>query len=519
MKSMKVPFMLFVVSMFFGLVGAGAMEFQVESWNNPFLPNTDDSTGWTPTPFNSEGSLGQTFETTGPMVGVQIKSPSWSGAGACFTMALYTWNTDYATSIAGPALGVATFTSYTDNGFQEMMLDQSVPAGQYLLHTYNPVWGTAPDTGQPGHWGWSGLTEVFANPVPAAYKDGVIMDGNLFRINWATGVERNYTTVESFFTEGTTTAIPLSSYPKIGQRVTATQPFDGIEVHSPSWSLSHAKGYTLRLYNWAGSYEATVAQTPLATNVYEGIIDNFWYPVLSDTILPAGEYFWEMSEPTGPDANVGMWMVTNSEYAGGEAYFNGVAQSSNSTTEVFPFDNQGSGTAIQFGDWLSMGISFETPGRITEVGIVSPSWGPHAVGSGAGYRMSLYEWNTDYNTTINGTPIVQQTFADYPDNNLNKMAIPNGVPAGQYLLLTDEPVKGVAPNTGIPGHWGYINSPLITGADVPNTYYDGYKQTDYPDQFNKTTFRVYYLLDKVTGPDFKSRSVLKPTAVNDWTQY
>lgn len=434
-------------------------------------------------------------------------------------MAVYTWNTDYATSLVGPALGFATFTNYADNGFQEMFLNSSVPAGQYLLHTYEPVWGATTEAapGTPGHWGWSNLTDTFANPVPAAYKDGVIMDGNLFRMEWILGLDRNFTTVEPFFTEGTTVPVPLTAYPKIGQRFTATQPFDGVEVNTPAWSTNGVKGYTLRLYNWADTYEATVAQTPLATNVYTGIFDNFWYPVVSATTLPPGVYFWEMSEPTSTSENfdVGMWMVSNSEYADGEAYYNGVAQPSNATTPVYPFDNNGSSAAIQFGSFLSMGITFETPAPILQVGIVSPSWS----GTGAGYRMSLYAWNTDYSTTVGGTPVVQQTFTNYPDNATNIIDIPGGTPAGQYLLLTDQPVWGISPETGVPGHWGYTGSSLITGADVPNTYYDGYKQTDYPEQFNKTTFRVYYLLDKMTGPDFKSRSVLKPTSVMDWNQY
>lgn len=510
MKALKVLYlMLVVVGLIFTQVGANAVGYQTW-WEEMF---NSDTGAWTPVQFSGGGSLGQTFAAATPFTGVRIYSPSWSGTGAGFTSQLYKWNTDYTTTLAGPMIAVATFTNYADNGAQDLVFDTAAEPGQYLLHTCNPVWGTSPETGAPGHWGWSG-SSFYADPVPAGYQNGIIMESMLnFKIGIRHAEARPYTEVENFFTGGADGAISLASYPKIGQRFTATQPFDGVEVNSPAWSSNGVKGFTLKLWTWATDYATTVAQTPIATNTYTGTIDNAWYAVVSATLLQPGVYFWEMSDPTSTtaDLNVGMWWNSVSAYSGGEAYLNGVAQGSTSTTWSNPFSG-GSWTAVQFGAYTSLGQTFETTEPIYGIGMNSPSWS----GVGAQYRMTLYEWNTDYGTSTGGTALYQQTFVNYADNTTNKIVFTSPIPVGQYLLVTDEPTTT---GNGVPGHWAWQNSPMNTGADVPNAYFEGYKGTDYDMNY---LFNIAYghLLSDPAGPDFLSRSVLKDTtAVMDWTQY
>ena len=518
MKSSKVLCsMIVLLGMIFGLAGASADGYQFV-WDR--LYDEGQSGAWTPVQHSPQdtGSLAQSFVAPYPFIGVRIASPSWNGTGAGFRMRLFAWNTDYATSVAGAVLGEASIVNYADNSNPQLMLAADVPAGNYLLVTDEGVSGT----GACGHWGWAG-SNSFVDPTTAAFGNGVINDGFVYDIGIAQSFPRNYTTVENFFTGGADAAISLTTYAKIGQRFTATLSFNAVELNTPAWSTEGVKGFTARLWTWAGDYATTVAQTPLATNVHTQIHDNFWYVVENNTVLPPGVYFWEMSEPTSTtaDLSVGVWWNSQSAYNEGEAYLNGVAQGATAMTWTNIYaDGGGTWTPFNFGSYLNYSQSFEATNTFYGVGMHSPSWGPHAVGGGQSYRMTLYHWNTDWATSVAGTPIAQQTFADYPDNGTNKIEIPAGLPPGQYLLDTDQPVWGTAPNTGQPGHWGWTGSSYNTGTDVPNMYVDGYKSTDYGYVNPVFDMVLGYAVEEPRGADFLSRSVLRDDlAVMDWTQY
>lgn len=502
-----VAFMLLLV---IAIPGASAVDYQV-LWEIPF-----NNTGtWSPIQFpdlpGDTGSLAQSFQTATPIVGVRIHSPSWSGTGAGYRMRLFAWNTDYATSITGTVLGERVLVNYPDNGAHELTLPVAVPAGSYLLVTDQPV----PGTGAAGHWGWNAST-AYGNPIPSAFSNGEPVDGLVFQIQLGTAVERIYETVEDFFTVGGTAPASLAAYPKIGQRFTATQPFEGVEVNGPTWSTNGQKGMTIRLYNWAGSYAATVAQTPLLTSVLTALNDNFWHPCVGTTTYPPGVYFFELSDPTNPgnpgDLAVGAWIEMESTYADGEAYLNGVLQTGGFVWKrVFAHESPGAWTPFAFVGFYpgaSLAQTVETTEPIYGIGFQSPSWN----GTGAGYRIGLYNWNTDFDTSYNGTPIKTQTFANYPDNGTNKMLLDNPVPPGNYLFMTDEPVQG----TGNAGHWGWTGSPFNTGGDVPNSYFDGVKGTDF---YDAPVFDVYYAVPGEGGPDVKSRSVRNPASIIEWSQY
>lgn len=519
MKSSKVLCsMIVLLGMILGLAGASAEGVQFV-WDRLYGEAQGQTGTWTPTQHNPQGtgSLAQSFVAPNPFIGVRIASPSWNGTGAGFRMRLFAWNTDYATSVAGAVLGEASIVNYADNSSPQLMLAAAVPAGNYLLVTDEGVSGT----GASGHWGWSG-SNLYVDPTVAAYSNGTPIDGLVFDIGIARAFARPYTTVEDYFTPGAASAISLAAHPKIGQRFTATQLFDGVEMSCPSWSTNEVKGFTVKLYNWAGSYAATVAQAPLATKVYTNTYDNFWYFVGVDEsapALPPGQYFWEMSEPTSTtaDLNVGCWLVNQSAYSMGEAYIDGVAQGATNLTWIIPFNNSGQWTPTQFlGAYpeASLSQTFEVSVPIYGVGINSPSWS----GTGAGYRMRLYAWDTDYNTTLGGTVLAEKTFTNYTDNGWNQMELVSPLPAGQYMIHTDQPVFG----TGAAGHWGWKNSSFNTGTDVPNAYLDGYKATDYLETYGYLVFNISYatMSEIELGPDFQSRAVVyDTTAVQDWTQY
>lgn len=324
--------------------------------------------------------------------------------------------------------------------------------------------------------------------------------------------------LENLFTEeGGNSPITLNGGQKCAQRFTATVPFEGIEVNGPTWSVSGEKGMTIRLYQWAGNYEATVAQAPIAVSVLVNLNDNAWFLCAAGSELPAGEYLWEASEPTNSNPNatdpfqIGCWLWNGSRYTGGEAYFNGVPYGEVSVSWERWFSEEQSDAdwypfAFPAGEDSTLAQSFSVPSPFQAVGIASPTWN----GSGAGYRMSLYKWNTDYDTTIAGTPIAQKTFSNISDNARNELVLDAPALAGVYLLLTDHPVRG----TGNVGHWGWNNS---IWSDIDNTTYEnGIEIATYP----SLDIFIGFPSDELVGKDFASRTVTGvATRIGVWELY
>lgn len=325
------------------------------------------------------------------------------------------------------------------------------------------------------------------------------------------------TVVEDFYTpDGSQSPITLNGGQKCGQHFTATLPFTGVEVNGPTWSVSGEKGMTIRLYTWAGNYADTVAQDPIATSVLVNLDDNAWFPCNAGSELPPGEYFWEASEPTNsnPDAQdpfqIGCWLYLESRYDGGEAYFNGEVYDSASLSWVSWYGDGQGGSWTPFPvpdtDIATLAQSFTVNFDFLGVSIGSPTWN----GSGAGARISLYKWDTDYETTITQTPIAQRTIVNHSDNARMELTWDDAQPAGKYLWVTDQPVRG----TGNIGHWGWINS---TWWDPDNTAYaDGVEMADF------VTFEMYIGEEafEPVGRDFASHSVSgTATGISEWTLF
>ena len=323
--------------------------------------------------------------------------------------------------------------------------------------------------------------------------------------------------IEDFFTgDGGTSPITLNGGQKCGQHFTATQPFEGIEVNGPTWSVSGEKGMTIRLYEWAGNYEATVAQNPIAMNVLENLDDNGWFPVNAGAELPAGEYFWEASEPTNsnPDAldpfQIGCWLWNESKYADGEAYFNGIPYGDVSVSwyRMYGDDQSGVWTPISFPETENptLAQSFYASYPFQGVAIASPTWN----GTGAGYRMSLFKWDTDYDVTVASTPIAQTTIENHSDNARAELLFDTPQLEGTYLLLTDLPVRG----TGNVGHWGWMDSGWWDDDNIA-----------WADDFEIEGFASFDLFlgepsSEAVGKDFASRSVTGvATTIREWSLF
>lgn len=97
-------------------------------------------------------------------------------------------------------------------------------------------------------------------------------------------------------------AIQIFEGDSVALQFFATTTFNEVAFICPN--MGDAIGnLTLRLYAWAGTYDATVAQAPLHEDTFVDYIDNSWL-VLKFSPLPDGEYLLVAEDPV---QNVGVW--------------------------------------------------------------------------------------------------------------------------------------------------------------------------------------------------------------------
>ncbi|NLC56085.1 MAG: hypothetical protein GX774_04535, partial [Armatimonadetes bacterium] len=110
--------------------------------------------------------------------------------------------------------------------------------------------------------------------------------------------------------------IPLNDYTRLGQRFTATRPFNGIWVVVPSWSDSEG-GLTLTLW------DSPRRTKRLAQRSYTDIADNARIELPLRKTLPAGSYYWEADQRTG-ETRVGFYAEILDEEIDDCIYLDGV---------------------------------------------------------------------------------------------------------------------------------------------------------------------------------------------------
>jgi len=73
--------------------------------------------------------------------------------------------------------------------------------------------------------------------------------------------------------------------------------------------------------------------------------------------------------------------------------------------------------------------------------------------------LSIYNWKTDYETTVSGTAIKSKEFVDFKDNEFIRLTFDSPMPAGEYLWVLSNPVQVV-------GIWSYPEGPIDHPSDV-----------------------------------------------------
>lgn len=102
------------------------------------------------------------------------------------------------------------------------------------------------------------------------------------------------------------------------------------------------------------------------------------------------------------------------------------------------------------GDGGSIGMYFKTNMTLFSISFECPSWSDD-IGQ---MTLDIYKWDTDYATTLAGTPILTETehFTDYADNDTVEVLLPENVFApGEYLYIFRDGRDGV-------GMWKSVES-------------------------------------------------------------
>lgn len=128
------------------------------------------------------------------------------------------------------------------------------------------------------------------------------------------------------------------------------------------------------------------------------------------------------------------------------------------------------------GGFPSIGAKFTAEFIMTDMWISCPSWSDN-VGS---MVFKIYKWDTDYDTTVAGTPVLvdTETFVDYDDNATVELVFDPEIEPGTYLWELSEGKGGVGlwafKTHGQEGLEFYKNKVLFTDGTAFNAEINGY---------------------------------------------
>ena len=232
--------------------------------------------------------------------------------------------------------------------------------------------------------------------------------------------------------------------------------FDGFGYCIPTYNTSDSE-CTISMYKWEGSYDATVAKQPVASQRFSPLTDNGTNWVRFDA-QPAGEYLFHISDVKG---QVGVWTNSDPVDSKGFLYLNGIEQRGepelhfnfeNDNVPEEPFGNcePSADAAIRVKPYSN--AQNKTPGNMTV------SYGMrlnvNAAFSGVEFEMatymepdlhvdmSVYTWEGSYSATVAKDPIVTKNIV-LIDNSMQGINF-DKLPAGDYLFLVHNATKTAA---------------------------------------------------------------------------
>lgn len=161
---------------------------------------------------------------------------------------------------------------------------------------------------------------------------------------------------------------------------------------------------------------------------------------------------------------------TNGDAAPNERYNYHYTDSAPTATFTWNTYNRiGSAYALQITSSQTPAMKFTADYSFNAVEASCPSYGNN-IGN---LTMTLYKWNTDYNTTVAGNPIATNTFINFADNAWLKLNFSKQAP-GDYLWVLNNPAETV-------GIWKYesSNNPAVSYLNGTTTAGDFVSRIDY----------------------------------------
>ncbi|MCU6711976.1 discoidin domain-containing protein [Paenibacillus sp. J5C_2022] len=256
--------------------------------------------------------------------------------------------------------------------------------------------------------------------------------------------------------EGGRTPFDFNQASTRGQKFNASN-FNSLRVAAPSWGNSIGN-LTLSLYQWNTDYATTTSQTPVMQKTFVDYTDNAWL-LLEFPMQGQGEFLWELSNPT---EWVGIYAYNRDTGDTSVSYENGQA------APVQNYNYQAE-TGVGSGGWKALYEPSGVRGRSvigdTIDGMIH-SRGEKFYGSyfdtlrvrvsnygdqNRDVTLSLFNWNTDYATTIAGEPLATKTYEDLPSNDVWVELNMSRQPSGYYLWVLHDPAGQV-------GVWTYTES-------------------------------------------------------------
>ena len=128
------------------------------------------------------------------------------------------------------------------------------------------------------------------------------------------------------------------------------------------------------------------------------------------------------------------------------------------------------------GGFKTIGVKFTVDFIMTDISISCPSWSDD-IGT---MVFKIYKWDTDYDTTVAGTPVFidTETFVDYPDNAMVELTFDPEIEPGTYLWELSEGKDGVGvwafKTPGAEDLEFYKNNTLFTDGTAFNAEINGY---------------------------------------------
>lgn len=245
--------------------------------------------------------------------------PTWENTDSYASLSIYKWEGSYSKTIEKEPIAKKSFT-LTDGQYHWVEFDTQ-PAGEYLFHISD---------GGNNVGVWTNMNPT--NSEGFLYVDGIEQRGEPeLKIRFVENPSdpfgecqptKDAVSIVSPYTSSTGKQVFDMNGP-MGVRLNVNTPFTGVQFNMATY-MSTDLAVDMSVYEWQGTYDDTVAKTPVASKRIT-LIDNAMQGVSFDEV-PAGDYLFLVHNFTKTPA---MYVHTSVEGFLGNVYREGTLMTSN----------------------------------------------------------------------------------------------------------------------------------------------------------------------------------------------